>query len=304
VSSGRSHRHTKWRAGAALSILIGVVGSAHAEDPAVIRWEAPAGCPSEGEFRARVVDAGGTDGTVLATAAVAADGSWTVTIRGAETERVLTGQSCDEVASAAALVIAVSRPAPSLEEVAEPPAVRVVVQAPRPDPAARDEGPVGFAATQVGMQVGMLPGPRPVVAIGGGVRHGRVRVVVAAAFATAGLDETIEGDSMVDTRRRAWLGSAALCIGRRLALCAGGEGGRIQLAASVDGERTTGAGTWMAATAGPCLSLPLARRVELALDATILAALVRPEFAINGEPLASPPPLAIRASAGLRLQIP
>jgi hypothetical protein len=92
-------------------------------------WDAPSGCPDAQEMTARIEAAGGTgDLIVQGVVRRAEDGAWEATLaidlHGERDARVLRGESCEAVAKAAELLVAVRRDA-----IAEP-----VVPEPEPEP--------------------------------------------------------------------------------------------------------------------------------------------------------------------------
>ena len=90
-------------------------------DPLRVTWEAPAGCPSEDDVRARVdallggsqTAASGAGMVVDARARVMSDGTWSVSLQlasedGARIRTIPGGRDCAEAAEAAAVVIAIA----------------------------------------------------------------------------------------------------------------------------------------------------------------------------------------------------
>lgn len=144
-------------------VLLGTVllGPPPASEGALaLSWEAPAGCPESDAVRQQVVGRLGPAGVdrpfVASMVARAHDDGYRVTIAiddaGVHSERGLAGATCDEVASAAALIVAmtidprIQAPPPNPPAAAEPPAavptpLKAVDEPPRagalPDPAAR-----------------------------------------------------------------------------------------------------------------------------------------------------------------------
>lgn len=82
-------------------------------------WEAPDGCPDAGEMAARIEAAGGTGELVVDVVVREAEGAWEATLsidlHGEREARVLRGESCEAVAKAAELLVAVRR-----DEVTQP----------------------------------------------------------------------------------------------------------------------------------------------------------------------------------------
>lgn len=155
-----------------LSWFVGLLclGAAPAHAQLAIAWDAPDECPDAGVVRAEVLrllggelpeqldlDAHGV--------AHAAEGGWRLTLRtsmaGAEGERVIEGDACDDLGSAAALVLAL---------MIDPSAVATLEPEPRtespdlePSPAAPANEPTRSASTQLASPVDPPEAPTPTV---------------------------------------------------------------------------------------------------------------------------------------------
>jgi len=146
----------------AAALVLGLGSTAWAASqprPAVLTWDAPAGCPTANDVLdavQRTLTNPGATGTPIRAAARVLDGpgdvwqaSLTLEVRGARTERQFEAESCDAIAAAASLIIAtavedaseepsttisaVAPPTPALDE-AKPPSSTAPTTAPDRDP--------------------------------------------------------------------------------------------------------------------------------------------------------------------------
>jgi hypothetical protein len=120
--------------------LVGLTGVARAASPLTLSWSAPAECPSEADVVAAVDErlGGSTSKAPVdakATVTRRRDGTWQVVLStdqaGTAGERTLAGQTCASVASATALILALTIDPEVLSR--PPPPPRVVVPEPPPD---------------------------------------------------------------------------------------------------------------------------------------------------------------------------
>ncbi|HXU60162.1 MAG TPA: hypothetical protein VN962_00575 [Polyangia bacterium] len=157
-----------------LTLVLGLTrgaGAAPPRAPVTLTWEAPAGCPTveevtgelAGELDRTPPKAGASPSLVTAAVQVAADSgdSWqgrlTLNVQGARSERRFQAESCDAVASAAALIIAVA-----LDEASErpaPPAPPPLEVASRPLPPPVPTRRATFATAYALMDVDTMPAP-------------------------------------------------------------------------------------------------------------------------------------------------
>lgn len=293
-----------WTTGA-LALVLGTcswASSARADAPEglVLTWHAPEGCPAEDEVRAEVVSLLGEG--VAAVLPVRADaeltpreGGWSLVlhtvIEETEGERTLDGETCEEVARAAALVLALAlsgaeRPPP------QAPRVRFVSQVP------------------VEAAFGVLPAPTLVLGLDVAIEIDALRIV-AAGRVTPEAGVTYPSDA---TRGATLLaGWAELGVAGVLrpvdgvALVLGGGA----LAGALAG-RSFGV-TMPASGLAPRVSLLARASLELAPTswlvvaafAVLEVALVRPLVTIEGLPdLARAEPVAARLGGAIGVSLP
>jgi len=136
--------------------------------PLALTWEAPAGCPTVDEVAGeveRTLAKSGTPAPPFTAAAYAMSGpgqTWegrlVLNLRGAETERRFMAESCEALASAAALIIAVALDEAS-DQPAEPPAPVVDLERPVTVPTATAApAPYSLGANAI-IDVKTLPSP-------------------------------------------------------------------------------------------------------------------------------------------------
>ncbi|HTM22376.1 MAG TPA: hypothetical protein VL172_17770 [Kofleriaceae bacterium] len=271
-----------------------------------IRWEAPEGCPTADEFRGRV---GATVRAAIARVVVrAADDGWTAWMVIDGDVRELAGQSCAELASAAALVVRIGLRAYDAARIDAPeaPAVAVPPSSTAPSPAA-DLVLGRFAArstpgraiwsvgTGLGVSTGALPGPAPRVRVGVSVRGVHVAAGFDAALAAGQRD--LEGGGGASIGVRLLTAGARLCGGRRWAwLCAGVDAGRMR--ATVDGAtiRSSAGGAWIDGWTGPALVLHAPRDCEVVVHAAVGLPLLYPRFTMRGVTVHDPGGFALESS--------
>lgn len=291
--------------------------------PAVdLRWDAPAGCPSQatvaGQIAAMVGDSPEAPARVEFGVERRED-RWHLVgeISGVADSgrRELSAATCEELAEAAVLIVAIAVDPPVVPEPAapEPVASEPVVPAPVvtesvvtepvpiaevpesvPEPEPQPRPPVvrrrvsGLVGLSGGLGLGALPGPAGVVRLALGVRGDRWS---AALVQDVWLPRTQVVSALPEYGGRFWLWSAGLrgCgvvpAGRvEVPLCAtiaaGVMSGKGVGALSVSRSRLA---PWVAASAGPGLRVPLGRGVGLVLAAELVAVLARPRFEITGE---------------------
>jgi hypothetical protein len=271
-----------------------------------VRWEAPAGCPTAEEFRVLVGD--DARPAIARVVVWQIDGGWRAWMVIDGSVRELQGVSCDEVASAAALVVAIGLRAidqPSIVQLPAPPPpppLRLLppatvvelepVVAASPGPPATWSVGIG-----VGIDLGTLPQPAPEARLGVGVRGSRLAIAFDAAFATAG--GTVMGE--VDTTFRLFSAGVRACAGRRWAwLCVGVDAGAMTAGATEGAARASGDGWWLAARAGPELIGSIAGDWEVVAGAELGAPLVYPRFTIDGALVHDPGGIAFRTSLAIQ----
>ena len=272
-----------------------------------LTWRPVDGCPPADLLESQVADAARGDevrGRAEAVAARSADGTWIVEVTVDGDRRVLNGATCDEVAAAAAVVIAVALRRPPSDPVAPRPNVRV---APADELAVEGRAEVGApwrvdGAASGGMEAGTFPDVAFVALLGAELSRGPGRLQVAAVYGTS--TRSTDGETAYSTARMTRV-SALLrgCLGGRVAACVGSEVGRMSASVANDEAQADGSGTWAAAFAGLGVAVWKHRSVELGFDADLVIPLAYPRFSVNGmESLGAPGGVGGRAAATLRLR--
>jgi hypothetical protein len=283
-----------------------------------LTWQAPAGCVSSADVQsqfARLLGGPARPASgkhIVASAIVHASSPdrWilelTTVLDGTAGRRSLAGDSCASVASAAALILALTiDPAAAGRAVAAaehggaveapppppaPPPPRTlpptVAAAPPPPPPEAPRLLRPFARAFAGAVVALLPTPAPAAGLAVGARRGR---------ASAELSMVATMERRGDAADRAGAGGNFRLVAGGARAC-GELGARVvvwQLCLGTEVERLTGDGfgvevlrsrtvTMLAGAAGLLVSLPLGSRLALTLD---LAAAVRPyhpAFVLDG----------------------
>lgn len=295
-----------------LAVLAG--GSAEAGE-LDLEWRAPKGCPELEQVAARVVAA--ADGAELAAVHVVVDVEragkrWRATLAIGEERRVLAGATCNEVSSAAALVIGLAL-RQAHEDIVEPPAEEVpprlrpaaepsvdVLRMERAEPA---RSTVQFAgAAEAGAEIGTLPQVAVVVSGAAGVARDHLALWLGASYATSAAPA--EADGLFTSARVSRVAATGrLCATvHALSVCAGGEVGRLAATVASPDDRDAGAGLWVSAAAGAGLAVPLGRMVEVGLATDLVLPLAYPRFSVNGmDALPGPGIVGSRAGTSLRI---
>ncbi len=286
-----------------------------------VDWEAPAECPSRDELQARLARLlAGSERKEAVRARVAVmrrrSGAWSATIvtnlPGVTGERTLSADSCDLLASATALVIALAfdpdlnLPTPPAPTPPAPPAPL----SPRPEATSVEPSPAEgsppwrlVAEAWAAGDGGALPSIAPGAGLALGAEHAPWSAQAyaeawAAASATSSTRAGAGGHfQLFDAGLRAcvgswgWLGYGA---------CAGAE---------VDAEQATGFGVsapgsaaraWISPRGGLALTVRLTEGVRLPLRIEALVPLGAPSFALeNVGTIFRPAPVGVRASLGV-----
>lgn len=237
-------RHERSSRVALVGVLVLAPALARAQDAELqLEWQAVPGCPDAAAVRARVRelraphDAGRVPRPVRARASITQDHEWRLRLQtetaGGAGERTLTGASCDEVAEAAALILALAadettatNPAPvPLAAPSERPA-SVASVAPPVAPRRREPALRLFVRVDAALDVGSLPSASPGVAVAAGVARARWRVELSA-FTFAAQRATLAGGVGGDVGVSGGLARGCLgVLNQRFGLdaCAGLEG--------------------------------------------------------------------------------
>jgi hypothetical protein len=291
-------------------------GNAAAQPDALdLAWSGAAGCPSEDDVRARITaaaDGAELGGALVTVVAQRAGRAWRAVVDVAGERRILAGASCDEVASAVALVIALAlrREHEDAEERGEETAV-APVRAPEPvaealrvdGAAAAGRSLVRFAAAaEAGAELGTLPAIAAVVSGGAGMRWRTIGVWLGASYATSGAPAQPDGEfASARVTRIAGYGRACATVAV-VSVCGGAEAGRMAATVASAEDRDAGSGLWVAAVAGAAFAIPLGRTVELGLGSDLVLPLAYPRFSVNGiDRLDTPGVVGGRIGTSLRI---
>jgi len=336
VNSGSS-----MRLAAFLSVAVELVCSAASAQPLDLAWTAPPECPQAAAAEARVLRLVGTDavGSVAASVSLRQRGEnrWSATLELGGATRELEGESCDSVADAAIVILAMAidpEAAASSQSVAvavpvpvpEPPTAPVAAApeppSPRPAPAAGananqrspgdtvDVAPVSLPTAELAPwgaslrglgEWGMLPAPSVGGAVAVHAAWGGGNLAELSALALLPRDEVVEGGT--SGGEFSWF-ALQLTACRRLArpafVCGGFEAGRL----SGTGFGTREVRTQHTFWAAPGLELRFAPALggSLALEASagLFIALRKPEFALDGVGVVHQPgPVSGRVELGI-----
>lgn len=329
--AGDVHRRPGVARPIALVILLALpwtaTGPVHAQEPAPADWRAPAECPD----RAQVVEAvdrllgrpvAPEDGVALRGEVVAIDGGgFELTLGDASAPRVLRADSCEVLAEAAALLVAMAidpdavaqaappepRPAAAQAEApvedARPLAAALDVPRPgEPEPHRKAERVLAdrtaegapssagalriHAATGVGMDAGTLPGVALALQLVAGLSIHRTRVELVGTYLPS---RVARADNHATARGAVSLLALGLrsCVAAVDGAVALGPCGGLEIGAMTaagEGVSTPGASTvpWASASAGAFVTVPLAGWLALRADAAGVLAVTRPSFVIEG----------------------
>jgi hypothetical protein len=301
----------------------GLASAAPAEPGIDLEWSAPAQCPGREAFLGELIRALGsapaeTPGKVRVDMAQPAGGGWEATVhieaRGITSDRVFRAETCQTVASAAALVAAVALEATSQGATGTPESSTPRRSAFGPTgPAATPESQlvVGAAAT---LDVGTLPYPGPGAegTLAWAMRFASFRVRVGVSGAVFKNESIVllpsnEGGSfsLVTAGGRAC--GAKLVGPVEIGPCLGGEVDRMGAAgiATHPEERT---GVWGALTGSAFGSWIASRGFGVTVRADGVLPFARPPFVITRSPPANDMsvhragPLSFRASLGIEIR--
>jgi hypothetical protein len=300
-----------------------------------LRWHAPPGCPDTETVRAGIERRLGRtwpadDLAVDATLVASSPGSDTAPTRftlelelrrGATVDRrTVSGPSCDALATAAALVVALAIDAVAVARVvvmppspdATPPwdRSRVPAAIPRPPriapPTARRRFVPGMhLRTQGGIEYGALPGVGGHAGLAVAIAWPRLRIEMLGQYHAP--RRAIRSLGRVDVQ----MGVVAIDVCARLRaakrietpVCAGIEAGAMRGDGADAPSARTSHGAWIAPRFGAGLIGWVRPRIGLALRAEGAIPLQRPRFELRGPPepieLFAPAPASLRVLAGI-----
>jgi len=300
-----------------------VATAAHAQ-PSAFSWDAPEGCPSAADVLRDVERLLGRHAPFRAAGRVKPAGDrWVLTLsvgsgEGAR-EREVEGESCQEVAVAAATIIALTvdptvEAAPAQQS---PPRRRTSPKpAPSKAPAAASARPVAkpeASAFPLGVVVGgfgavdarALPEPAPGVGLDAGVVLGSLRLDLSPSYfprQRATLGPARADISLAALALRVCGAHHAARLHARI--CAIGEGGWLSARSSRIDVPATGEGRWWATGLGLRAGWQFAPGLALTVGGDVLVPLVRDEFVIDGRGVIHrPSELTGRGMLGLELRL-
>jgi hypothetical protein len=276
-----------------------------------LSWDAPEGCPSAADIRAEVTRIVGDRERRRVTVRAQArqeERGWTLELRtragDEEGERTLQAATCEEVAKAAVVIIALTIDPD--EMAAAPPSPPRAAPEPRPPPLLPPPRPTAppnttqawYAAVLSGAGVSFAtpPGAALFLWLAGGVRAGRIAAHAGVSVGTE-TSESAPLPSAPSAGGKFWLisafgrGCVAPLLGRfEIWGCGGLEIDR--LAASGYGVTSPGSGhgVWLAPAIGVEPGWAVARTVRVTLPAWIAFPLDRPSFQLAELPAATPNP--------------
>lgn len=283
-----------------VALVTSLGDDARAESDLVLDWSGPAECPSRSDVEAQVRRTLGASNRPRKKISVEGRASrrrqgYRVTLhtRVAETdgERILDGDTCTEVADAAALVIALAidpdalapPPEPALPPLRpSPPATPPARPAPSPSP--REAPAPWFVGAGVGATMGSVPSPATSFVARVGWTDGRVRLV---AYATTSLEtERViapdVGGSFAATTFGV-RGCGGILRAGALALwgCAGIELDRVTGRGFGVDRPGRAVGTWAAPTLAVLPTWNVSRHLAVLLEGAVATPLSRPRFRLD-----------------------
>lgn len=317
ASTHRAAERSKWpraRRPPAAPLLVALALAAalpaRADDRLGLAWNAPDGCPAEDSVRAEVARLlGGAipDGPPIAAEArtIAAEGAYELTLRtnvgGERGERALRAERCEELASAAALILALMidpdavaradpEPAPpSAARALAPPGAddpRHTSEARRarrdaepfteagPPPPARGDAIEAMVGAGIQLDVGTLPSAATAVVVEGGFGVPLVDARVRAVFLFPQIAATT---ALPGASAELWAFSAGVlaCLrpierARAVGICADVSAGGVLGSARGISDPRSGAGFWLAAGGGLALAWQPVRWLEIEGTAELL----------------------------------
>jgi len=310
--------------------MLGNAWPVHADEAGALTfsWQAPAGCPSRDEVSAEIARLlGGSiriprGGDIKASAVVAHGPTWSLAMEtelaGRPGRRSLEAASCQDLADAAALIVAlmidpnaVAAHATPLRPVAVPPPPVEAPPATQPDPAPETkrravEYLVGIHATgsygtlpsiDAGLGGGIgLQGRRWRAELRGtyGLRRDQKAMAAAPAGAYGQFNFTAAAFAGCFN-----FGRESLAFGP----CAGGELGAVSAKGFGVTQGFPANTLWSALGAGGYAAVSLGHHLSLPLHLDVLAPLRRSQFVFKNEPqvVFQAPAVGVRMSAGIEL---
>jgi len=310
--------------GALLALaVLGNAGPGHAEETGAfsLSWQAPAGCPSRDELRAQVARLlGGTirvphGGDIRARAVVEHGQNWSLAIEtessGRPGQRAIEAASCQDLADATALIIAL---------MIDPDAVAAHAAQPKPIPAPPppDSRPAPSPKRRsveylVGVHAAASQGTLPSFDVGAGGGIGlagrRWRVELRGTYGLR-RDQTVAAAALPGASGQFSFAAAALaaCLnfrwgGLALGPCADAELGLVSAKGVGVSESFPAQTLWSALGGGAFAAIPLGPHLSLPLHLDVLAPLQRTEFVLKNVPgrVFKAPAVGGRLSAGIEL---
>ena len=284
---------------------------AHGADAGtLVHWQAPETCPDDDVVDAHVASRLGSAAQTAAPIDVTVHRDAAGFVADIAGSRTLTSASCSELAEAVALVVArlvLEQPQRAPVAVAAAPrvephaTVRIAAAPPVPEPSAHELalGARASATSGVGAQPGLSLGEELAV-------HVHTRAVFVELAGALWSDTSTNG-AMGGVR-------ASLREGLLRAGWIAPHHVRVWLASelgSLHGEGTMvvaargGSAMWAGLGAGGAIAFPIERTIAIVAAGEIVAALLRPQFALgDGDLLYQPSTVAARLSLGLEIDWP
>ena len=304
-------------------LILATLGSArpvHAEEAGALTfsWQAPAGCPSRDDLRAKIARLLGGEirvpkgGDIKAVAVVAQGQTWSLAIEtelaGQPGRRSIEAASCQDLADATALIIAL---------MIDPNAVAAHAPQSRPAPPPTPSDPAPQKARRVAYLVGIhaagsygtLPSIDAGLGAGVGLAGRRWRVELRGTYGLR-RDQRVRAPSPAppDSYGRFNFAAAALagCVnlgreGLAFGPCADAEVGVLSAKGFGVSEGFSAQTLWLALGAGAYAAIPLGPHLSLPLHLDVVAPLLRPEFVFKNVPnrVFQAPVVGARMSAGV-----
>jgi len=333
----------RWGAAGPWGIAVALMSSLALAQELDLTWTAPAECPQATAAEARVQRLVGADAAASVAASVSlqklAENRWSATLALGDATRVLEGESCDSVADAVVVILAMaidpkaataSPPVPAAEQpaaqalaaapagpVAAPPEPAPPRSAPaaarrneRPPDAIADVAPVSLPSRELAPwgaslrgfgEWGMLPAPSLGGVVAVHATWGGSNLAELSALALLPRDEVVEGGT--SGGEFSWFGLQLMAC-RRLAppafVCGGFEGGRLSGTGFGAREVRTQHTFWAAPGAELSFAPALGSSLAFEASAGLFIALRKPEFALDGVGVVHQPgPVSGRVELGI-----
>jgi hypothetical protein len=311
-----------------LALLVATItASAEQQHPVSLTWSAPGGCPSGERVVARVEQllsrAKPVTERLVAEATISTEEDGLrlhLSASNGDLRRTVQADACDELADAAALILALWL-APSLlsegnrreraDESAAPAIAPTQPQRPS-DPPAHRAGPDWRLLAGLAIDYGSLPTLAPGLQAGGGLESSRLEATLSGQWfprSSRQLAESTADRAAKGGKFSLLTGMLRVCYepfaSLTLAACGTGELGALHAegyGTAVEEQRST---LWAAMGPGVAIRVPTREWVAFRATADLLFGLRRPSFVLeNVGPVYSPNRATLRLAAGVLLRFP